>query len=255
MAMTYVAKQMNIKVVELQHGIIGSEHCGYKAVTEISPNPYPDFFLSFGKKFRQFISPAIYKDSQIKYVGSYIIDYAKNNALQYKSKFEKKYRHLEDKIIITVASQNTIDKELLLFYSNIAKNNKKYFIVFVPRVLEAYHHEYELDNLIIETELSIYECMVSSDIASTVYSTCALESLALGIPTLLINFENKAKELIGMFFNEDSTVRYCDNEAMFNDCIDKLLTIDRKLICTEGNTFFENNHENLVLKALYEIEN
>lgn len=253
MSMIYVAKELNIKVIELQHGVIGPEHCGYKALIDISPNPYPDYLFSFGKKFKQFISPAIYKENQIKYVGSFIVDNIKNNRVESKTKFKNKYGDLSGRIIITVASQNTIDKELLLFYSNIAKYNKKYFIVFVPRVFEAYHHEYELDNLVIETELSIYECMVSSDIASTVYSTCALESLALGIPTLLVNFENKAKNLIGMFFNVDSTVRYCDNEDMFNDCIDKLLAIDKKLICEEGNTFFEVHHDNLILKALSEI--
>ena len=249
----FIAKKRNIPVIEVQHGSITTEPA-YKAFKYVAPNPYPDYLLVFGDRFKLGVSEHIYHKNSIFTVGSYYIDLMRQEVDINKRLFEKKYGFLKDKIIITVASQYDIDRDILTFVEQAAKLDSRVFFIFVPRFVNDYHRSYKNDSIVIETELDVYQCMQNSHITSAVLSTCAIESLAFGTSVVLMNIDGLAQFSYGEFFKGFLSVLYTDSPEDFIEKIQQAIQFDRNVVREEGNLFFVDNHKKRLKQALSDIE-
>ncbi len=246
-----IAHQIGIPVIELQHGIYAFAYAGFK---NIQGAAYPDYFFCFGPSYVKTISPAIYAPERIKIVGYYYMDLIRQREKEGKLLFDSKYSEkAKGKTIITVASQWTIDRKLLNFYSELAENNKNLLVIFKPRLHEEYHDSYCTENFIIEDELDVYVCMQNSSVVSTVYSTCGLEALCFGKPLLLIDIEGFSTLYFKSLIGEPNFVKYTSRLDEAADFIFRGSKFDSKKIEQLGEKFYAAHHSVLLKQALKEI--
>lgn len=248
-----IAKKMGIKTIELQHGMISDKHMAYNTKQYFADNPYPEYFFCFGHKFADRVSSYVYADDKIKVVGSYYIDMIRDKRSINKKIFEQEYGNLQNYKIITFAAQYINDEYSFECMREYANEHPEYFIIYVPRIAKCYHHEGETNNFKVETNLNVYQCMLNSNLTMTIYSTCAVESLALGTPVLLLNYRNQSMEMADFLgANESEFVRVTDKRDMDSN-IFEMMCIDKKKVEEFGANFFEYGHKVLMKKAVSDL--
>lgn len=249
----FVAKQMQIPVIEVQHGLINSSHIAYTGFKNITPNPYPAYLFVFGDKFKFFISEYVYLNENVFTVGNYYV----NLMLKAKEKnvelFNKKYSDVKNKIIITVVSQHDIDEKIFDFIKHVAAIDERFFFIFIPRFVKDYHLHFKHNNIAIEMELDVYQCMQNSHITTAVVSTCAVESLAFGTPVVLLNIDGLAAFNYSSFFSEISSVLYADTPDEYIKQIYKAVNFDKNSVMEEGKLFFVDNYTQRLQNAIAKI--
>jgi hypothetical protein len=251
MAASYIAKTMNIPVIELQHGVISNEHYSYITKINITPNPYPNYLLCFGEGFKKFVSHFICKQENIFVTGNHYIDFLRKT--KDRNLFSKKYSNNNSQLLVTVAGQSEFDNLILEFIGEILKFRQDIYFIYVPRDLIPELIRFSHANISIETELSIYQCMQNSHITSTVYSSCAVESLALGTPVILINIQKAAKVFYSDFFLPSDAVFYADTPEEYVSHITAALNRNREQIALDALYYYADNSRERTAKALETI--
>jgi hypothetical protein len=253
MAASYVAKEMKIPVIELQHGLIYNAHPPYVTKVNIAPNPYPDYLFCFGEEFKKFVSPFIYNSKNIFIVGNYYIDYIKKNKYRNNIVFLKKYNNLSSQIIVTVAGLTELDSEILEFVEKISGFRHDLFFIYIPRIMTSGFVHYSHKNIFIETELDVYQCMQNSHITSTVSSTCAIESLTFGTPVILMNIQNLAKAFYSDFFSPSDAVFYANTPEEYVSYIPDVINKDRKQIASSATYYYAENPQECTQKVFKKL--
>ena len=172
------AKDLNVKVIELQHGSITKYHLGYNYQTEQEIPYFPEYFYSFGKYWEEIV--AFPKNTKIKVYG---FPYLQNQLIKYKDIPEKK-----DQILFI--SQGHIGEKLLYKAIEFALKNKNKNIVYrlhpgeLRYSLKNYMdilQKYTLSNFILEDcKEDLYKLVKESEHIFAVSSTTIYEALALG---------------------------------------------------------------------------
>ncbi len=235
----YAAKQLGIPTVELQHGSLNRKHFAYTGMVKFKKNPIPDYFLCFGEKYRQNISPNIYKESQIIETGFYYLELMEQRRELNQKKFKKKYPFIKDKIIVTVASQIVCDKELMNYCMEIAKKSEDMFLLFVPRIIEEYHKtNYLIENFSIENELDIYQLMQNSDVTLGANSTSVIESLVFGTPSVLVDWDGAVSFYYGDFLDGIDSIAFSYDTYDTINKIRELSKYDRNKVREDGKKFY-----------------
>jgi predicted glycosyltransferase len=250
MAASYVAKEMDIPVIELQHSVILNNLFPYVTNIDIQKNPYPDYFFCFGEGFKKRISSYICKHENVLISGQYYIDFIKKNKNKNKKLFFEKYSHVNSRVIITVAGIDKIDFEMLYFIEQISGLCPEIYFIYIPRTVTLRHVRYSHINVSIETDLDVYQCMQNSHIMSTVYSSCAVESLALGTPVILINIHNEARFFYDDFFSSSDAVFYADTPEEYVLHIVTALNKKREQISLDAEYYYVDNPKERTGKAL-----
>ncbi|GGC84951.1 hypothetical protein GCM10007216_14550 [Thalassobacillus devorans] len=188
-ALIAAAKELEIKVIEIQHGVITPFHLGYSF--PIVPNHkidyFPDELHLFGEYWKNSADFPI-NDNNIRSVG---FPYLYNELLDYSQK-EKKPKQ------IIFLSQGTIGKELSEFSFGMAKEMKDYNFIYklhpgeYDRWKELYPFLLKANNLrnfivIDNNNKSLHEYLSTSNCQIGVYSTAIYEGLALKCKTFLLN--------------------------------------------------------------------
>ncbi|MBR8734766.1 hypothetical protein IX329_002381 [Fusobacterium necrophorum] len=171
------AKDLNIKVVELQHGAITKYHLAYHYPVNQEIPYFPDYFYSFGKYWEEIVS--FPKGIKIKTCG---FPYLEKQLMKYKNMLKKK-----DQILFI--SQGHIGEKLLYKAIEFALQNKNKNIVYrlhpgeLRYSLKNYINilqNYTLNNFILEEcKQDLYKLMKESEYIFAVSSTAIYEALAL----------------------------------------------------------------------------
>lgn len=179
------AKDLNIKVIEFQHGTMTKYHMGYSCPNNISIPYFPDEILLFGK-FWSDSTPLPLTKSALKFIG--YEDFNQKVRL---------YKDIKKKNKIIFLSQWTIGQDLIKKAINIAKDNPKYKVIF-----RLHPNEYKmklsyldfikkskLDNLEIgNMDKTLLDEVSDSKYVIGVYSTAIYEALALNCKAILLPF-------------------------------------------------------------------
>lgn len=249
----FIAKRMQIPVIEMQHGLINTSHIAYAGFKNITPNPYPDYLFVFGDKFKSAISEYVYPHGNIFSVGSYYINLMLKSKERNVELFNKKYSNLSDKIIITVVSQHDIDEKILDFVKNVAGIDDRLFFIFIPRFVKDYHLHFKNNNVMMELEFDVYQCMQNSHITTAVVSTCAVESLAFATPVVLLNIDGLAAFNYSHFFSGIRSVLYATSPEEYIEQVYKAVNFDKDSVVEEGRLFFTDNYSERLKNAIAEI--
>ena len=211
------AHDLNIKVVEMQHGAITSEHSAYHADDFIVNNQeyatyLPDALYSFGEYWKQYID---WKYEILPIGNPYLNEYVSS------------YINKETDTDFLVISQPVISEDIIKFVRNLSVTfpEKRIRIRLHPRdVLEYYQKE--VSN-IPNVTLSVSTDNLYKDISSSAYiiggfSTCLFEALAFNKKLIIIDLPVNRKYFpsdIGLWVKSASELkRICDGpESAFNE--------------------------------------
>jgi len=258
-AAIYTAKKLDIKTIELQHGIINNKHPAYNVFVKLDKSFFPDYLFAFGDYVKNVFDEDNYfiKKDDVLPIGNMYIDYINNEykaseeTIKMFSNFRKKYKR-----IVAVSSQRPIENKLIDFLKKSASLSKNVLYIFVPRdVNKNYSNANFPENIILLKNLNVYQIVKEANFHATVYSTCALEAPALGVPNILINIDGMARKYYSdLLMNRDVT-RFVDTEEEFVDVILNWHTRIKKEIMDLHNGFYKQNHKESLKQALEIIEN
>lgn len=245
-----VAKNNGVKIIELQHGVIGTNHEAYNFYEKINIKSYPDYIFLFGEYWKKNARFPI-ENSNLMVTG---FPYFEN-----KIKSIKK-RVVQKKIILFI-SQPGIGEEL----SNLAVQLKtslqqdKYEIVYKLHPLEYYDWENKYSNLtnnaisvIAKSNESVYDYFNISYCQVGVYSTAIFEGLAFNLKTIILKtyghefmrdlYQNgiatlvtNANEVLEVLENSEIATSYIQTELWQNDSISNILKNINSILQLEQN--------------------
>ena len=180
-ALIKAAKDLNIPIIEIQHGIIKNHDMYFSILNNLI---VPDELLSWGKVDNIIIKRVIP-------IGSWYIEYIKNHFEidGFIQQQRKKYRY-----IICVSLQDLNENIQNKFFNFIESLSNKVFFVLIPRKNNI-NYSFKKDNVKIMKK-DCYNILMNSDFHMSLYSSCAVESIALNRPNILVNINNYAKKYL-----------------------------------------------------------
>ena len=251
-AAIYSAKELGIKTIELQHGLINEKHGAYNIFTELDKNYFPDYLLCFGEYFKKSFKNNNFIGSEHIYsIGSGYIDYINNyydidfKLFEVVGKYEKS---------VAVTSQYGLESKLINFIKQAAKMDRDILYIFIPRDLDRDYSKYKMpSNIVILKHLDFYKIIKFVDFHSTICSTCAFEAPAMGTPNILINIDNLANEYLSILLKDEEVTKITNSP---NEFVNIILNWDMKNsneIKKRHSGFFADNHREKLRMALSEI--
>lgn len=245
----YVAKKLQIPVIEFQHGMVNKTHTAYYSYKNITDNPCPDYFLCFGEKYRTEISNGyIFDPQKIVCVGYYYLSLIKKRRQKNKQFFLSRYPKLGNKIVVVVPSQIDLDLELFDFSKRLAATADDFFVIFVPRMKMHYHNGSGTDNFYVDNKLDVYQLMQNANVTLGVSTTCIIESLFLGTPSVMIDIKGNARSVYGEFLLGLRSIFFTDDLQETICKIREMAVIDRGEVLSEGKIFYTDLHEERIKK-------
>ena len=251
-AAIYSAKELGIKTIELQHGLINEKHGAYNIFTELDKNYFPDYLLCFGEYFKKSFKNNNFIGSEHIYsIGSGYIDYINNyydidfKLFEVVGKYEKS---------VAVTSQYGFESKIISFIKQAAQMNRDILYIFIPRDPDRDYSKYKMpSNIVIFQHLDFYKIIKYVDFHSTIYSTCAYEAPAMGTPNILINIDNLANEYLSILLKDEEVTKITNSP---NEFVNIILNWDMKNsneIKKRHSGFFADNHREKLRMALSEI--
>lgn len=246
MGIVKASKEMNIPVIEFQHGYAGNSHRAYVRNLGGSDEFYPDYFCSWGIYEKDMLSSNAcnYIDKEkVVALGHFYLDYLKseednilnrNNHKVYKTKF---------KYLVAVSLQDPLENIFIDFIRSAAQINNEVAFLILPRSKsQSYYQQFNLpSNVFVDNEISTYEGIILADIHSTIWSTTAFEALFFKKRNVLINPNNLSKNTFGNTLSESTNTQFAESPEQYVSYIIE----NPKLLETKGsfNYFFEPNFE------------
>jgi len=162
-------KKRNIKVIEIQHGIIGEMHRGYNYKVKSSLLPTPDKILVYDDFWkRELIDAGYFNEDQIEICGKY----------QYS---ELKDIQIFDKPFIVFTGQGIKQNEIKKFFKNAEEYLKKkdIYLIYLPHPAE--ENIFKIDSeyvKIIKNKEYLTEQYIKSALAHiSIYSSCHFDAI------------------------------------------------------------------------------
>ena len=123
--------------------------------------------------------------------------------------------------------------------------DKKILYLIIPRnYSDKYEYLTTLDNILINEKLNFYEIIPHVDFHSTVYSTCALESVYFGIPNILLDFDKKSSDYFNNILKRGTSNVYINDTIQFLNAVNRLDTISKENIMEAHQDICRSNYKN-----------
>ncbi len=193
-------KKSKVPVLELQHGIVTEQHRAYNFSKNYGNVFFPDFFLGYGSHFNDVVSKGnvVNKSQTLDYGYSFL--YEANKCLKVSSKMSF-YLNEYDKVICITGQLEDTDNKLLDLINESVDKFPSYLFIYKPRKKSNKVLFKAKNNFIKWEDVNTYLLLKYCDYHLTIYSTCALESIALGTPTISIDidglYSQHLKSLVG----------------------------------------------------------
>jgi hypothetical protein len=224
-------KEHNIKVVEIQHGLINNSHVAYTVSSKIDTVYFPDYLLTYGNNelsiFNEnnfFIDPKC-----VIPVGHQYLDYISNSNIMDHA-FQEMISGF-DKIVCVTGQNHYIESKLLDFLIESAQLNPNIVYIYVPRHITNDYSNYSFpSNIKFANWLNCYEIIIQSNIHATVFSTCAIESLSLGVPNILIDIDSLSTKHLLPLLGENKANSYVETTHDFVQNIENMTYLSKEEI-------------------------
>ena len=195
-------KEASIPLIEFQHGVISENHQAYNYKAKLSPYQFPDYLAVFGENERRFLTQKSQIPIQgVSIIGRSIIDHYLN---------ENKEKANKKNICVALQDGPIGDKAIAFLLDFNKASEIKYNFILVPRRTSemTYKNLFEFPVNFSFSKKNIYEALALCDVNITAYSTVASEALSMGKVSILINIENKAKEVFEESLGENPYVHF-----------------------------------------------
>ena len=238
------AKQLNIKTVEIQHGI--SDILPYKN-TDIQLQP--NYMFVFGSNDKNILQNSGYIKNRdnIFIVGSYVLEKTKESNIldKYKNGYEK---------IVSISIQDIIIEETKLFIDSVAKYLPSILFIFIPRSININVKRLS-DNIITIDDINCLDIVVNSHWHITVFSTCAFESASLGIPNIFWNYKNFSKIYFQDYIDSKDYNFMVDTKDELIEILNKDYTFDKSDIIDKNSDYYMSGYSQNIKSALSILDN
>lgn len=191
------AKSFGIPVIELQHGIVYDGHMAYTfdrepAMAHRDRLPLPDKFFSFGQHFSDvLVQRGFWSHSDVPAVGFPRMEH-------HQVTFKYRLREPGEKLKVLVSSQWIMTSKLVAFLKDALGRLSCDVVVSVKP------HPYELDTTgyqqidgldLIASSEEFYDVVQQHHVHCSVFSTTLLESIGLGVPTIILGLPGSENAL------------------------------------------------------------
>jgi hypothetical protein len=246
----YAAKKRNIKIIELQHGLIAEEDIFYllpEKVKSVVPKAlFADYILTYGKAWRERLLKGVeYSESQIKVLGYY--HYNTNNYTEQEQKIEEISKQKK----IAVLTTQTYMESTFIDYVKLIKHKipNNYVLVIKPHPAEnklLYKQAFENETNILLYTGALDFLLSKATFNVTCYSTTVFDAMRFGIKSFAINFDKYSDYVLGL--SNDNLVAVVEPNQSFFECVGNLHLISNNL-----DDWYSNYDVN-VLKKLVNID-
>jgi hypothetical protein len=251
----YALKEAGVCVVEIQHGVILEEHYGYSVKSKFDRKFFVDYLLTLGNsEINVFKNGNGISQNSVVPIGSYYLNFLKANFVA-DSGIKKLVSEFEKSFLVSLQELDFGEK-IIPFMIESALSNPNYLFIFKPRRSGvSYYDKFNLPkNIKVITHLNVYQLILQTDFHITLYSTTALEAPALGRQNILINIENKSKDIFGQVLFNDIATKYVDSVDEFNVLVKDIeVHAPKDVMAAHGGVIkagFEENINDFVNKYL-----
>lgn len=240
-------KEKGIKVIEMQHGLIGNNHYAYYYHATFDPIQFPDEIFVFGTNEKDFFEHNTTFPVKNSYpVGRYIIDYYFDKSKEVET-FKSACVSLQD------GDYGDELIQFLLDYS-LEFNSKTHFIIQPRRTSECYYRsKFKFPSNFIFSTKNVYETIAESDFHITIFSTTAVEALSIGKQNILVNLNGKAKENLSEQLEANPYTFFVDNNSQFHKTLMGLVATPKKTIAASNNINMAENYKYNITALLDEL--
>jgi len=246
-----VAKELNIKTIDIQHGLIGKKHSAYYADIKLNKDYLPDYLFAFGKYDKENISKGnIFNKKHIFEVGNYYLEYLRKNFIRDEKLLNiiKKYN-----ISVGVSLQWTVENEMINFINSVANKQKDTLFILIPREYKDEYNNLNLeDNVIFYPKLDCYQVIMHCHYHCTVYSTCAIEVPSLGIPNIMVNIDGLTNKYMENLFDKDITY-LVDTQDEFIHILQTTYTFKVNEVIQSNERYFTKKYKKNIENAVKKI--
>jgi hypothetical protein len=215
------AKKNNIPVIELQHGLVTDSHRAYHFKEKQPDNLLPDYFLSYGK----YASDIVIKGNLFE--REQVLDYGYTFIEEVQERLSishdlQEIKNAFRKIICITGQLEITDVPLLKVISGISQKFPDICFIFKPRHYSERAAFTSTANFIQIGHLNTYELLKYSDYHLTVYSTCALEALALGTPNISLDIKGYYRRFLKKMLGENPYNFVADSEEELVETLNEM---------------------------------
>lgn len=234
--------QKEVKVIELQHGVINKDHEAYNGVS-YDKILSPDSICVYGsEEYEYFTETEPQYAEKVYMTGLYMLERAD---LYFNIDVYSEYRKKYEKIFV-VSGQAIFDLQLSGIIDQIAGRNPQYMFVYIPRHVDE-KLEFKCNNVDVKGEVNIYEYLKWADVHITVSSTTCLEAHYYHTPTIFVDLENMATTFYRGILSEKNGAVYIQNNEEFEGALELLMNQD-----IEWKEFFAHHHIERIREAVSE---
>lgn len=250
-------KDNNVKVIEIQHGVIIKQHFGYYLKADFDKSYFVDHLLTFGENEKNVFELGNNGITQqnVFAIGNYYLDYIQENH-QISSVVQEIISNYSKSFVVSLQELD-VPLKIIPEIISVANNNLDCIFILKPRKKDKsyYLKNYSFPkNVVVIDDINIYQLILDTDFHVTVYSTCALEAPALGKINILFNIENKAKDILGQSLTNTETTRYVNNSEEFSLLIKNIKKTDEAKVMHEHGDIICSGYKNRVSNFIKSIE-
>lgn len=215
------AKKNSIPVIELQHGLVTDNHRAYHFEEKQPINMLPDYFLSYGK----YASDIVIKGNLFE--RARVLDYGYTFIEEVRERLSISHdlqviKNAFRKTICITGQLETTDVPLLKVISSISQKFPDICFIFKPRHYSERSAFASTANFVRIGHLNTYELLKYCDYHLTVYSTCALEALALGIPTISLDIKGYYSKFLKKMLGDNPHNFVADSEVELVEVLNEM---------------------------------
>ena len=202
------AKDLNIKVIEIQHGVISKEHFGYISYLSLDKTFIPDEILVWQKiDYENFLI------SKQNILGHFYLNYLSNLEIN-------KYEGVN--IAVTIQDQDWEFFALIDFIKEMADSYKDISFYLIPRRRNDFPNLPENVKIIKD---DCYITLLKCQYHMSIYSSCVIEAGYFNMPSILLDINGYASKYFGEY--EEKFVFFIKNQVDFGDLLERNLKINK----------------------------
>lgn len=237
-------KERGIKVLEMQHGLIGNNHYAYYYLAKMDAIQFPSEIVVFGNNEHTFFkNKTNFPVNDCHPVGRYIIDYYFDKSKEVET-FKSACVSLQDGDYGDELMQFLIDY-------NHQFNSKFTFIIQPRRTTESYYRsKFDLPANFIFANSNVYQTIADSDLHITIFSTTAIEALSIGKQNILVNLGGKANENLSEQLKTNPYTFFVDSTSEFHEALSSLKSTAKNKIADSNNNNITGNYKHNISALL-----
>jgi len=236
-AIILAAKENNIKIIEIQHGVISSNQLYYNLTNKTDNNFLPDYLLAHNTYVKKIISSNYMHKSNVVAFGNYYLEYMEMKKINWG---EIENFNQEHEKIILISDQKSINSELNDMIEKIAAMYPQYGFIFA---LRSGNEKDQVKGNIFITNRDIYSLLQYANLHISVYSTFILETLFCGIPNILFNVRSLSQDFYQKILKSSNSVLYADSIKEIQDSINEWPFDEKNIIKTQFNYLFHDDNK------------